>query len=325
MTTKRPEYQLCMPWYARDRLPRDSPDVRRPVVQRYGVPNWVPELLADPTSSVDFGVDDTWNYYVPGGGGTKQPVRTTQRTLFQPVQSLWYAVLIELCLAGADFTPAGLARDVAVRFVVRRERMVMPLPGPRPLPGQPPDPYRELARGILLSSNPGQEALVDMVADADLQDLLSAPAFIPDEFADEYQQLVHDEGVGREAQALTGGPDGPWTWTSIDVSEDVVAPMQDEREYPMWRVLPKADAKGPAKDRSLWFGAVPTDGPFLPPAPSDFRKADHRWTYTIICVAHQAAPSNMPQCPPQMFLTASALEWRLAPGDMKLGPEILVM
>jgi hypothetical protein len=309
-------YALRVPWYERERqglTPFDQA-ARRPLLQKYATADFVDRLLADPRQSLTFGLEDRWSFTVPvataerGRGrrrfATHRRVRTPMRKLYQPSHERYYAVAVELFCDEPGLPRPGLPEDVEVRFVVRRERMLVR--------GSFAD-LRELAKDLAIQLDTEQNARTNAAdpipEDGDLEDVAWAGQAGGQPFTTRQLELLEKVRPTRVVEAWVPGPDGHGVWRKV--GEAAAHELLDgEQEQPMWPLPPEAALCEPGRTRSLWFGVVPTLSAEVDELGAP--KLDDRSIYRIRCFARRRPPAGREHCPPELWWSEPTEPYRLA-------------
>ncbi|GLP69862.1 hypothetical protein TUSST3_64830 [Streptomyces sp. TUS-ST3] len=317
------DYALRTPWYV---LARDAdrtlldPSAREPSIQKYDTAEFVGQLLDDPRSSLKFDSrEDVWSYPVflgkfPGntsGRGrfaTHTLVPTGLRKLYQPHHDRFYALAIELFCDAPGFPSPGDLTGVDLKFVVRRERTILP-PDPT---GKAAKAVHELARKVIRARYKGLSKLpTDALGDSDVAEVLGDPE-TRGAFEAEYEQLMLSLGARHIAEAWTVAPDGRGSWHEVEDATPENSPelASGEQELPMWRRPPGAGECAAAQHRSLWFGVVPTFSGDMDEAGRP--KLDDHSVYRMHCFAKKQPPPGHEHCPPRMWWSGPTRRYRLA-------------
>jgi hypothetical protein len=332
---------LRAPWYVckRGGFDRFDPRSFAPAIQKYDFPEYVDLLVRDPSDSLVFDEKaDVWSFPLPRGENDPKPtklrdllspfvlVRSDIRKLYQPSHQRFYAVAVELFCDTAGLPRPGEADTAAVTFVLRRLRTTFAAKDPvdikdlaraaantffrakfppKPTKAQPTDP--EL-KDVYPPNDPTREAAEDLASLYRLQgdDLAKHAAFETSN-----AELIGRVGMKQELQGWVVDAAGRGSWTTLPTEPGGdPLPVDGEQELPMWRLPATAAGCAPARDRSLWFGAVPTYSGELG---DDGRpKLDDRATYVLQCVARRPQPPPREACPRLVKISGRTEPYRLA-------------
>jgi hypothetical protein len=332
---------LRAPWYVCERGSFDRFDPRSfaPAIQKYDSPDFVQDLVADPTESLKLDDNaDVWSFPVPRGEGDPKPttlrgllspyvlVRSSIRKLYQPSHQRFYALIVELFCDTAGLPRPGEADTAAVTFVLRRlqttfkttetadikalaraaadEIFQTKFPA-KPTKAKPTDPE---PADVYPQNDPTVDAARDLAALYRMQgdDVAKQAAFEATNAA-----LIAKVGVTHELQGWVVDDAGRGSWEPLPLQQgsDPV-PVDGEQELPMWRLPATAADCKPARTRSLWFGVIPTYSGELDHEGQP--KLDDRSTYVLECVARQPQPSPREECPPFVTISGRSDAYRLA-------------
>lgn len=325
---------LRAPWYAavRKDFDRFDPRAAAPVIQKFDTPEYVRQVLADPSASLKITKQDRWTFPVPRRAADPvgsfrerlspfRMARSPLLKLYQPSHQRFYTVAIELFCDMPGLPRPGRDDDVTVTFVVRRIRTKVIDSAParaalrdlakaaaeklycRPYPaagGQvgntPADPTAEQAEAVagvfMLDARTDEQREEREKFELDHADLILAAGL-----DQEIQGWYVDDRTGTGSWATVPGPDDP----PVDGTEP---------ELPMFKVPAVACAGSrPAvtPGRSLRFGAIPTYSGDLDATGRP--RLDDRTTYVIQCVARRRA---RPGCPPLESRSGYTRPYRLA-------------
>jgi hypothetical protein len=313
-----PALALRTPWYVLERaavpVPLTDPSARRPAIQKYDTPEFARQLIADPRASLSFDPDeDVWSFPVPIGAfgsgvgrerfATSRLVYTPMRKLYQPSHDRFYAVTVELFCDEPGLPRPGDLTGVELRFVLRRERVVV---------HGDSSAARRLARDLAveLDAERRPTGAVSSVPDTDdVDDVLWVER--TEQRAFTAAQLTQLAAIQPElvVEAWTLDAAGRGGWTRIeDAADPELAP--GEREFSMWRLPASAEDCAAARTRSLWFGIVPASSG--DPDADGRAMLDDRSSYRIRCFARRQPPAGLPQCPPRLWWSEPTAAFRLA-------------
>jgi hypothetical protein len=325
---------LRAPWYTGVRGDFDRFDKRAaaPVIQKFDTPEFVRQVLADPSASLEFTARDKWTFPVPRRAADPvgsfrerlSPFRLAQSSLlklYQPSHQRFYTVAAELFCDVPGLPRPGRDDDVTVRFVVRRlhtaitdsdaaRKAVRDLAraaakelygteypnqgGQVGAPKGPFDPTGEQAEDVV-----GVFA-VDAETDEERQKR--------EQFELDHAGLIVTAGLAREVQGWYLDQAGTGGWVKVPGPDD--PPVHGtELELPMFKVPAVACAGSTppvVPQRSLWFGAIPTYSGDLDVTGRP--RLDDRSTYVIQCVARR----DRPGCPPLESRSEYTRPYRLA-------------
>jgi hypothetical protein len=317
---------LRAPWYTavRDDFDRFDPRAAAPVIQKFDTPEYVRQVLADPSASLRITERDRWTFPVPRRSADPvgsfrerlSPFRTARSPLlklYQPSHQRFYTVATELFCDLPGLPRPGRNDDVGVKFVVRRIRTeVIDSDAARAA-------LRDLAKAAAdeLYDRPypaagGQVGVHTPVDPSTEQAEAVAGVFALDaetgeqrskreQFELDHADLIVAAGLDRDVQGwYVDDRTGTGQWVTVPGPDD---PPVDgsELELPMFKAPPV-----PCAGRSLWFGAIPTYSGDLDAAGRP--RLDDRTTYVIQCVARRARPG----CPPLESRSGYTRPYRLA-------------
>jgi hypothetical protein len=133
----------------------------------------------------------------------------------------------------------------------------------------------------------------------DREDLWFADELARERFVEDHQDLLHAVTAHTSVQAwLVDSKTGTGRWADLNAQP---ADTEIEQTLPLWR-LPR-DPGAPDWTRSLWCGVFPTyssehwNDPSLPQSERSVPKLNERAIYEIVCIATQAPPPGLEQCP----------------------------
>ncbi|MDD7965487.1 hypothetical protein [Actinomycetospora lemnae] len=333
---------LRTPWYvgarATPRQDRFSDGQRAPAIQKYDRDDFVDSLLADPRASLRFDRRDRWTFTMPRKPGqgttlrqrlsTRRTVTTGMRKLYQPAHQRFYAVTIELFCGAPGLPLPAPGPDPRVGFVVRRRV---------PILGGSLAARRALVRAAAreLFGNPDDAADPDETLDEPTLDGALTAAGIDAGFKARHTALLGQVSVEYEIQGWYVDEDtGRGRWAPVpravlgptpeptDPPPDDLEPGpgtgvpppgagETELELPMWRVPTAAQDCERARNRSVWFGAVPTFSGDLDADGAP--RFDEHATYVLQCVAHPHHVTPRPAyCPPDAVRSDYSRPYRVA-------------
>ncbi|MFF7933679.1 hypothetical protein [Streptomyces sp. NPDC007940] len=230
------------------------------------------------------------------------------RKLYQPNHDRFYALAIELFCDAPGFPSPGDLTGVDLKFVVRRERTVLP-PDPT---GKAAKAVHELARKVIRARYKGLSKLpTDALGDSDVAEVLGDPE-TRGAFEAEYEQLMLSLGARHIVEAWTVSPGGRGSWHEVkdDTPHSPPELTPGEQELPMWQRPPGGGECVAAQHRSLWFGVVPT---FSGDTDREGRpKLDDHSVYRLYCFARKQPPPGHDDCPPRMWWSGPSRRYRLA-------------
>jgi hypothetical protein len=324
---------LRSPWYACERNGIDRFDERAasPVIQKFDSPEYVRQVVADPSASLRFGARDVWTFPVPRRAADPlasfrdrlSPYRLASSTLlklYQPSHDRFYSVAVELFCDTPGLPRPGPDDDVRVRFVVRRlvtttGTSAAAVAAVQALVRAAADvlygtPFPEAGKGVGNTPvDPSSEQVEDIAG------IFGVEAGETEEEQARHQQfeadnheLIEQAELSRQLQGWYVDAAGVGSWQPVPGPDDLPV-AGAELELPMWRV-PGAACPGSdgscVPQRSLWFGAVPTFSGDLDAAGRP--RLDDRTTYVLQCVARRARPG----CPPLESRSATSRPYRVA-------------
>lgn len=317
-------YALRTPWYvlARGNLGVLDPAARRPAIQKYAVPDFVESLLIrDPRDSLKFDDDDVWSYPVPVGFpgpgigrrrfATHQMIRTSIRKLYQPNHDRFYALTIELFCDEPGLPRPSQVEGLEVRFVVRRERLLIGGPDADARRAM----VRTLARELAVELHKEQRGRAKDAPEVpdfdDVQNVAWAQQLTGHAFTPEQAKTLAEIAPQFVMEAWTIGPGGRGNWTPVQVKPDTPPELAPhEQEQLMWRLPPRKDDCAAGRTRSLWFGLVPT---FSGDVDADGQpKFDDQFIYRMWCFARKPPPPGHEHCPPKFSWSDPTRPYRLA-------------
>jgi hypothetical protein len=311
-------YALLTPWYA---IERSNPAIvvprpRRPIIQKYDSPEFVRQIMTDPTVSLKFAEevdpkngDDLWSvpYPVPfasrGDGKAKLLThklrRSKLRKLYQPSHNRFYTVTTELFCEEPGLPRPSTTNGVEVGFVLRRVSFRISLDN---------DGIRKFLRNL-------DPERLTTIEDQDLKVVLATeleadPLLIP------VQRVVEAWGVdaaGRGSWVMLKDGNNKEDHDKLvhekaDKSGNLVP--TDELTISMWRIPPRPSDCRTASTRALFFGVVPTfssehgeDG--LP-------KLDDRAIYELRCFVRSKPVVGHEGCPLPTWWSDVSEPFRLA-------------
>lgn len=325
---------LRAPWYAavREDFDRFDPRAAAPVIQKFDTTEYVRQVLADPSASLQITERDRWTFPVPRRSTDTvtsfrerlSPYRTARSPLlklFQPSHQRFYTVAIELFCDMPGLPRPGRDDDVTVKFVVRRIRTeVIDSDAARAA-------LRDLAKaaadelydrpypaaggqvGAHTPANPTAEQAEAVAGVFALDAETDEQRAKREQFELDYADLILAAGLDRKVQGwYVDDRTGTGSWVAVPGPDD---PPVDgaELELPMFKAPAVACAGSrPAvmPGRSLWFGAIPTYSGDLDATGRP--RLDDRTTYVILCVARRARPG----CPPLESRSGFTRPYRLA-------------
>ena len=285
---------LTAPWY---RWPQPGVAAAgrgsAPVLQKYASPTFVNDFLAEPQKSLRY-LDEDFVHRVEAkvpkpkfSLSALERIKTDRRKIFLDTHCRFYLVVMQLCCDAPGLPRVAREQVCQAGFVVRRKLAPAPAAGRQQLEAALAAVTRLESRiAALAGAIPGRRGrLVAAIGNHCAEEIGRLEVELAGR-REELRQLAASYGVRLETQGwLPGEHHGLGAWQASEETPETLV----EVSYPLLPLVPDpANSRHSAKDKTLYFGLLPTGSRELDSAGNP--RFDDRHLYEVRCFVRRRTP-----------------------------------